>query len=409
MQFSTVSIHGGYDGDSATGATAVPVYQTAAFAYPSADGLADVFAGRAPGHVYSRISNPTNHALERRLAELENGVGCLVAASGMAAISAVFLALLRPGDEIVVANGIFGGTVSLIRNLLGGFGIGAKFAHADAPAEFAAAISKHTRLLFVETIANPSLEVPDLRALSQLARQAGIPLVVDATATTPALARGRDLGADIVIHSTTKFINGHGTAIGGAIVDTGSYDWRESPFREVRELARRAGSLAFMAYLRNRVARDLGIVAAPQNSFLMLQGLETLAPRMRLHCANAGRLAEWLRTRPRVARVVYPGLADSPFAAIVQRQFAGCGGAILTFDLADRAAAFACLDRFRLALRATNIGDVRTLVLHPASTIFAEYDEAERVALGAGDATIRVSVGIEDFADLQRDFEQALA
>jgi O-acetylhomoserine (thiol)-lyase len=409
MQSSTAAIHAGYDRDPATGATAVPVYQSASYAFDSAEELADIFAGRAPGHVYSRISNPTTYALEQRLNAMERGAGCIATASGMAAIASVCMGLLRPGDEIVAPKGIFGGTVSLFQHVLGNLGIRSVFVDAGDAQAFRNAVTAKTRMIFAETITNPSMDVPDIAALAEIAGEANAPLLLDATVTTPALARGVDLGADIVIHSTTKFINGHGTAIGGAIIDTGRYDWSASPFTEVNELARKAGPMALLAYLRNRICRDLGGCPAPQNSFLMLQGLETLHARMRLHCDNALRLARHLQQHPAVRQVRYPGLPDSPYAEQVRRQFGGAGGAILTFDLADRATAFACLNRFRLAKRMTNLGDARTLVLHPASTIFAEYGMDERKALGIGEETIRVAVGIEDLADLQQDFEQALS
>ncbi len=408
MQPSTAAIHAGYDRDPVTGATAVPIYQSASYAFDSAEELADIFAGRASGHVYSRISNPTTHVLEQRLNAMEGGVGCIATASGMAAIAPVCLALLRPGDEIVAPRGIFGGTVSLFQHVLGCFGIRSAFVDADDAQAFRNVVTTNTRMIFAETITNPSMDVPDVAALAEIAEKANAPLVLDATVTTPALARGVDLGADIVVHSTTKFINGHGTAIGGAIIDTGCYDWSASPFTDVSELARKAGPMALLAYLRNRICRDLGGCPAPQNSFLMIQGLETLHARMRIHCDNALRLACYLQKHAAVRQVRYPGLPDSPYAERVKRQFGGAGGAILTFDLNDRAAAFACLNRFRLAKRMTNLGDARTLVLHPASTIFAEYAAEERKALGVGDETIRVAVGIEDFADLQEDFEQAL-
>ena len=408
MQASTAAIHAGYDHDPVTGATAVPVYQSASYAFDSAEELADVFSGHAPGHVYSRISNPTTHVLEQRLTALEGGVGCIATSSGMAAIASVCMAILRPGDEILAPRGIFGGTVSLFKHVLGHFGIQTLFVDAWDTRAFQKAVTQNTRMIFAETITNPSMDVPDTLALAHIAAEANVPLVIDATVTTPALARGSEYGADIVVHSTTKFINGHGNAIGGAIIDTGKYDWIASPFGEVRDFARKAGSMAFLAYLRNRICRDLGGCPAPQNSFLMLQGLETLHARMRLHCDNALRLAGYLKGHGAVRAVRYPGLPDSPYAELIRERFGGVGGAILTFDLTDRAAAFASLNRFRLAKRMTNLGDARTLVLHPASTIFAEYDAEERKALGVSDQTVRVAVGIEDFEDLRDDFQQAL-
>lgn len=406
VKFSTDAIHSGYSSDPTTGATAVPVYQTAAYAYDSAKELADVFKGRAPGHVYTRITNPTNMALEQRLAKLEGGVGALVTASGMAAISSVLTGLLKSGDHLISTTGIFGGTTSYLKNVLGRFGVTVDFVAANDLDAFRAALTPATRLLFVETITNPSMDVPDLSALSALAQEQNIPLVVDATATPPSMVKTKEFGASVVIHSTTKFINGHGTAIGGVLIDTGNYNWRESPFEDLATLAKRAGPMAFLAHQRNLILRDLGGCAAPENSFLMLQGLKTLKARMAMHCDNARRLAEFLSERPEVAWVNYPGLKSSPYYETVQKQFGGQAGAILTFGV--RGDAFACLDRFKLAQRMTNLGDARTLVLHPASTIFAEYTPEEREAQCVGDDMIRVAVGIEDFEDICEDFEQAI-
>lgn len=408
MRPATTAIHGGFDDDPETGATAVPIYQTASYAYASAGELADVFHGRAPGHVYSRISNPTTHALERRLAQMEDGLGAIATASGMGAISAVMLGLLRGGDELLAVRGLFGGTVSLFHNILTRFGIKIKTLPPDADA-FARAVTPATRVIFAETITNPTMDVPDLEALSRVAGEHNIPLVVDATVTTPVLGPIKRFGVDVVVHSTTKFINGHGTAIGGAIVDTGSYRWAKGRFDDLATLAGRAEQMAFLARLRNVVYRDLGACPAPQNSFLMLQGLETLPVRMPIHCENARRLAEFLDGCASVKWVNYPGLADSPYRPTVNRLYSGCGGALLTFGLADGADPFACLDALRLARRMTNLGDAKTLALHPASTIFAEYDARRRTEMGVTDDMIRVSVGIEDFEDIREDFEQAIA
>lgn len=405
---ATVGVHGGYDDDASTGATAVPIFQTASYAYGTTRGLADVFRGRSPGHVYSRISNPTTYALERRLAQMEGGVGAIATASGMGAITAVMTALLRADDEIVSVRGIFGGTVSLFRNVLSRFNIRATLTVPDA-ASVSAAVTDATKVIFAETITNPVMDVPDLQALSEVARSHNIPLVVDATVTTPALARVKDFGADVIVHSTTKFINGHGTAIGGAIVDTGNYRWAEGRFEDLASLARKAGEMALLARLRNVVYRDLGACPAPQNSFLMLQGLETLSARMPIHCQNALRLAELLDSLPGVGWVSYPGLPSSPHKPVVDRLYGGVGGAILTFGLAGKADPSRCMDSLVLARRMTNLGDAKTLVLHPASTIFAEYDRPERLKLGVTDDMIRVSVGIEDFEDIRDDFEQAIA
>lgn len=403
-----MALHGGYGGD-ATGATAVPVSQTTSFAYATAQELADVFAGRAPGYIYTRIANPTTSVLEARLTGLEDGIGCIATASGMAAIASVAVGLLKAGEKIVAAAGIFGGTVSLFKNTLGRFGIETELVDVADSSNFARAIDEKTRLVFIETIGNPRMDVPDIPAVAAMAHEAGIPLVVDNTATTPYLIRPGDHGADIVVHSTSKFINGHGTAIGGAIVDTGNFDWRNGPFDDIAALARRAGNMAFLSHQRNLIYRDLGGCPAPMNSFLMLQGLETLPGRMDKHCENATKLAEFLSAHPSVRRVNYPALADNPFRPRVEAMFGGLAGGLLTLGLGDKATAFAFIDSLRLAKDLANLGDAKTLVIHPASTIFHEFDATQLETMGIAQDMVRVSVGIENIEDIRADFEQALA
>jgi O-acetylhomoserine (thiol)-lyase len=408
MNTNTWAIHGGFGGDSYSGAAAVPIYQTVSYAYKSAQELSDIFAGTAPGYIYTRIANPTTTALELRLAELEEGVGCIATASGMAAISSVVMALLESGTNIIAANGIFGGTVSLFENTLAPFGVKTKFVDAGDTKQFEKAIDDKTRLIFVETIANPRMDVPDIPAIAKIAKAANIPLVVDNTVTTPILFKPGNFGADVVVHSTSKYINGHGTAIGGAIIDTGNYDWSKGPFKAIKKLSERAGRLAFLANLRNLIYRDLGGCPAPMNSFLMLQGIETLGPRMAIHCENALKLARFLQTHPDVAWVDYPGLPESSFNDRVDELFGGRASGLLTFGLSDKKTAFKFIDSLRLAKNMANLGDAKTLVIHPASTIFHEFTEDEKKKMGVGDDMIRVSVGIEDFEDLKKDFEQAI-
>jgi len=408
MNNETMALHGGYSGD-ATGATAVPVSQTTAFAYATAQGLADVFAGRAPGYIYTRIANPTTSALEARLTGLEDGIGCIATASGMAAIASVAMGLLKAGEKIVAAAGIFGGTVSLFKNTLGRFGIETELVDAADSANFARAIDARTKLIFIETIGNPRMDVPDIPAVAAMAHEAGIPLVVDNTAATPMLIRPGDHGADIVVHSTSKFINGHGTAIGGAIVDTGNFDWRNGPFDDIAALGERVRNMAFLSHQRNLIYRDLGGCPAPMNSFLMLQGLETLPGRMDTHCKNAAAMAEFLSSHPSVAWVNYPGLADNPFRPRVDALLGGRAGGLLTFGLGDKATAFRFIDSLRLAKNLANLGDAKTLVIHPASTIFHEFDAAQLDAMDIARDMVRVSVGIENIEDIRADFEQAMA
>lgn len=408
MKTDTLAIHGGFESDGGTGTSTPPIYQTVSYTYKTAQELADVFDGKAPGYIYTRIANPTTYALERRLAQLEGGVGCIATSSGMAAITSVVMGLLRAGDELVTASGIFGGTVSLFVNTLGRFGVKTTLVDAGITKQFAGAISKNTKLIFVETIGNPRMDVPDIPAVADIAKRANIPLIVDNTVTTPFLMKPKEFGADIVIHSTSKFINGHGTAIGGAIIDTGNYNWSAGPFKDIRHLAERAGELAFLAHLRNLIYRDLGGCPAPMNSFLMMQGLETLSGRMQKHCTNALSLAEYLKGHDKVRWVNYPGLADSTFYGRTEKLFGGRGGGLLTFSLGDKEKAFKFIDSVKLAKNLANLGDAKTLVLHPASTIFHEFSAEEQKRMDVTEDMVRVSVGIEDFEDIKNDIEQAI-
>lgn len=408
MKVETQAIHGGFSGDQMSGATTTPVYQTVSYAYKTAQELADAFEGRMPGYIYTRIANPTTTALEARLAEMEDGIACIATSSGMAAVASAVMGLVRVGDQIIAATGIFGGTVSLFENTLGRFGVKTTLVDVADPKNLENAINARTKLVFVETIGNPRMDVPDIPALAEIAHKANIPLVVDNTVTTPFLFRPGRFGADIVVHSTSKFINGHGTAIGGAIIDTGNYDWRKGAFGDIRELSGRAGQLAFLLHLRNLIYRDLGGCPAPMNSFLMLQGLETLPGRMLKHFENAKRLAEFLQARPKVSWVNYPGLEGNPFHARVAEQFGGYAGGLLTFGLGDKRKVFKFIDALRLAKNLANLGDAKTLVIHPASTIFHEFSGDQKRAMGVTEDLVRVSVGIEDFEDIRADFEQAI-
>jgi O-acetylhomoserine (thiol)-lyase len=408
VKTETLAIHGGFAGDDMSGATAVPVYQTVSYAHKTAQQLADAFAGKMPGYIYTRIANPTTTALEARLAELEDGIACIATSSGMAAVASAVMGLVRAGDHIVAAAGIFGGTVSLFEKTLGRFGVKTTLVDVADTKNFEKAVTAATKLIFVETIGNPRMDVPDVPAIAEIAHKANVPLIVDNTVTTPALFRPGSFGADIVVHSTSKFINGHGTAIGGAIIDAGNYDWRRGAFDDIRELSDRVGQLAFLVHLRNLIYRDLGGCPAPMNSFLMLQGLETLPGRMLQHCENARQLAGFLQAHPKVSWVNYPGLQDNPFHARVTKLFGGRAGGLLTFGLGDKQKVFKFIDSLRLAKNLANLGDAKTLVIHPASTIFHEFSAGQKRAMGVGDDLVRVSVGIENFEDIKADFEQAI-
>jgi len=408
MKTETLAIHGGFAGDPMSGATTVPVYQTVSYAHKTAQELADAFEGRMPGYIYTRIANPTTTALEARLAELEDGIGCIATSSGMAAVASAIMGLVRAGDQIVAATGIFGRTVSLFENTLSRFGVKTVFVDVADTKNFKKVTNAGVKLVFVETIGNPRMDVPDIPAISEMAHAANIPLVVDNTVTTPVLFRPGRFGADIVVHSTSKFINGHGTAIGGAIIDTGSYNWRKGAFDDIRHLSGKVGQLAFLLHLRNLIYRDLGGCPAPMNSFLMLQGLETLPGRMLKRCENAKRLAEFLQAHPKVSWVNYPGLANNPFHTRVAALFGGYGGGLLTFGLGDKQKTFRFIDALRLAKNLANLGDAKTLVVHPASTIFHEFSGDQQRAMGVTEDLMRVSVGIEDFEDIRADFGHAI-
>ena len=327
----------------------------------------------------------------------------------MAAIASVAMGLLKAGERIVAAAGIFGGTVSLFENTLKRFGVETVLVDVADTGNFAGAVDDRTKLIFVETIGNPRMDVPDIPATAEIAHKAGIPLIVDNTVTTPFLTKPGELGADIVVHSTSKFINGHGTAIGGAIIDTGNYDWTNGAFEDIKQLSEKVGNLAFLAHLRNLIYRDLGGCPAPMNSFLMLQGLETLSGRMTKHCDNALKLAKFLSKHRHVTWVNYPGLPGSEFSDRVNSLFGGRGGGLLTFGLGDRQKAFKLIDSLKLAKNLANLGDVKTLVIHPSSTIFHEFSISEQNKMGVSEDMVRVSVGIEDFEDIKADFQQAIA
>jgi O-acetylhomoserine (thiol)-lyase len=403
----TLLIHGGLEPGPA-GATNVPIVQSSAFAQETAEDLEDIFRGRKAGQIYTRLSNPTTESLERRLALLEGGVAAIATASGMAAISTALLTILRTGDEILSSSSLFGGTYSLFKDTLANFGISSRFVDPTDLAAFEQAVNDATRLIFVETIGNPKMDVPDIAAISAIARRAGIPLILDATVTSPYLARGRDLGADLVIHSTSKFINGTGSVIGGAIIDCGTFNWQSPLFPHFEPFAQKYRQFAFSARLRKLMHKDLGACPAPMNSFLLTEGIQTLGLRMERHCSNACALARFLNEHPKVSWVNYPGLEDSRFHEVAARQFGGRFGGVLTFGLAGQAEAFRLINGLKLAKNLANIGDAKTLVIHPASTICADYNPEQRCLLGVSDEMVRVSVGLEHHSDIIGDFAQSL-
>lgn len=411
MEFNTKLLHGNYKPDEGTGATTVPIFQSTSFRHKTAEELERVFAGTEPGYMYTRINNPTVEAFEKRIASLEKGIGAVACASGMSAISMAVLNLLEQGDELVSSSGIFGGTYALFRNL-SDYGIKARFAHETSVEAFAEKVTEKTKLIFVETIGNPKMDIPNLKELSELAHSHKIPLLVDNTVTTPLLCRPFEHGADIVVHSTSKLINGGGNSIGGVIVDRGRFEWDEDKFTKLHGYREKYSFLAYMAKLRKGLHRDIGPSMAPFNAYLNNLGLDTLGVRMERMCANALSLADFLIEHPKVSWVNYPGLRGNPFKELADSQFNGGYGVILTFGVGSKQNAFTVINNLKYAYNLSNIGDLRTLVVHPASTIYAsiigECTKEERAAIGVTEDMIRVSVGIEDIKDIIEDFNQAL-
>lgn len=403
--FTTRAVHEPLTGRDANRSLQFPIYAGVAYDFGTAETMADTFGGRKASFAYSRIANPTVSAYERKITALEEGFGTVAVSSGMAAISVALLNLLTEGDTLVAASSLFGGTYSLFKNVLRPLGIRVKFVPiTDLPA-VEAAIDGNTRVLFLETISNPCTTIPDFEGISRIARRHNVALVADSTATTPYLFPARRFGVNIVIHSTTKYISGGATSMGGAIVDLGNFDWSAIP--ALREY-HRFKEMAFLARLRKEVYRETGSCLSPFDAYLQSLGLETLALRMEQICRNTQAVAEFLEAHDSVTRVFYPGLASSPSHELAGKHLNGKCGGILAFGLSDKAACFRFLNKLALIKRASNLGDNKTLALHPASTIFAGLDDEEQKTLGVDDTLIRLSVGIEDTEDIIADLRQAL-
>jgi O-acetylhomoserine (thiol)-lyase len=406
-RFQTKAVHPVPPKSDVHGALRTPVYDTAAFEFADSASIQAAFEGRRPAHTYSRSTNPTVEAFEQGLNALAGGLGVVATASGMAAISEVVIALAGSGTKVVTSRYVFGNTLSLLTSTLARWGLETQFVDMRDPAAVDAAIDERTALVFLESITNPQLQVADVAAIAAAADRKHVPVVLDGTSTTPYLFRSREFGAAVEVLSTTKYVSGGATSIGGAIIDTGRFDWRRSP--RLAQAAKRYGPQAFLATLRREVHRNLGPCLAPHNAYLQSLGLETLGLRVERSCAGALQVAQYLAGRQEVQRVNYPGLPESPDHAISQRQFGDRYGGILTFELADREACFRFMDHLQLIPRATNIGDNKTLALHPASTIYSDYREEELAPVGVTNRMIRLSVGIEDPDDLQEDLERGFA
>jgi O-acetylhomoserine (thiol)-lyase len=417
--FATLSLHAGQKPDPATGARAVPIYQTTSFVFRDSDHAAALFNLEEPGYIYSRIANPTVAVLEERLAALEGGVGAVCTASGQAALHLAIATLMGAGGHVVAAASLYGGSLNLLKLTLPRFGIAATFVDPRDPAAFRAALRPETRLVFAELIGNPGLEILDIPAVAAVAHAHGVPLLVDATFATPYLCRPLDHGADLVHHSATKWIGGHGAAIAGALIDGGRFDWEASgkfptltePYAGYHgiDFAEEFGPLAFVMRARAEGLRDFGACLGPANAFHLLQGVETLPLRMARHMENTRAILDFLTRTPTVAWVTHPDLDTHPDHALARRLYPRGAGSIVVFGITGgRAAGKRFIDSLKLVSHLANVGDAKTLVIHPASTTHQQLDAAALQATGIGEDMIRLSVGLEDAADIIDDLRQAL-
>lgn len=422
QKLDTLAVHAGTEPDPTTKARITPIYQTASYVFDDADHAARLFALQEFGNIYTRIMNPTNAALEGKIAALEGGVGALAVASGHAAQFIAFHTLMETGCNIVAARKLYGGSLNQIGESFKKFGWEARFVDADDPANVAAAIDDKTRCVFIESLANPGGVVQDIAAIAKVAHDAGVPLIVDNTMATPLLCRPIEHGADIVVHSMTKFLNGHGNSVGGVIVDSGKFDWAASDKfpslsapnasyhgAVLTDALAPVGPIAFIIGCRVLGLRDLGPALSPFNAFLTLTGMETLSLRMERHCSNALALAKWLKDHPKVAWVSYAGLEGDPYNALCKQYLGGKGGAVFTFGLkGGYDAGVKLVSSVKLFSHLANIGDTRSLVIHPASTTHSQLSESELALAGAGPDVVRVSVGIEHIDDIVADISAAL-
>ncbi len=420
MRNETIAIHAGYEPEATTHAVAVPIYQTAAYAFDSADHGAALFNLETEGYRYSRIANPTSAVLEKRVAELEGGVGALAVATGQAALHFAFVNVADHGGNIVSVPQLYGTTHTLLSHILPRQGIHGRFAESDKPEAIEKLIDENTRAVFAETIGNPAGNVCDIEALAKIAHANGVPLIVDNTVATPILLKPFDYGADIAVHSLTKFLGGHGTTLGGAIVDSGNFPWAQhaarfpaynTPDASYHGLvyAERFGKTAFIERARSIYQRTMGSVLSPFNAFLLLQGIETVALRMERHCENARKVAEFLRADPRVAWVNYTGFPDSPYYPLVQKYLNGNASSLFTFGIkGGMEAGKAFYDALNLITRLVNIGDAKSLACHPASTTHRQMSAEQQRTAGVLPETIRLSIGIEHVSDIIEDIDQAL-
>ena len=420
FKFNTLVLHGGQKPDPTTGARAVPIYQTTSYCFRDTEHAASLFALKEFGNIYTRIMNPTTDVFEQRMAALEGGVGALGLSSGQSAVALTAFALLRTGDEIVSSSKLYGGTYTLFSNTLPKWGINTRFVEPDDLDGFRRAINGRTKLVFGETIGNPRVDVLDLEPLAAVAHEAGVPLVIDNTFPTPYLCRPFEYGVDISIHSATKYIGGHGTSIGGVIVDSGRFDWAGSgrfpdltepdPSYHGARYVADFGPLAFIIKARVQMLRDLGPAQSPFNSFLFLQGIESLPLRMDRHSQNAQAVAEFLSKDPRVTWVAYPGLPSHPTYALAQKYLPkGCSG-IMAFGIkGGRQAGAKFIDSLQLFSHLANVGDAKSLAIHPSTTTHQQLTDDQQLSTGVTEDLVRLSIGLEDIEDILWDLDQALA
>ena len=421
MKIETLAIHGGYTPESTTKAVAVPIYQTTSYAFDDTQHGADLFDLKVPGNLYTRIMNPTNAVLEQRVAAMEGGVGALGVASGMAAVTYAIMTIAEAGDNIVTTSTLYGGTYNLFAHTLPRYGIQVRFADYRDHAAMGRLIDDKTKAVFCESIGNPAANVVDMGALAEVAHAHGVPLIVDNTVPTPYLCRPFEHGADIIVHALTKYMGGHGTSIGGVIVDSGRFPWTEHKARFVRlnepdpsyhgvVYVEALGPAAFIGRARVVPLRNTGAAISPFNSFLILQGIETLPVRMDRHCENALKAATYLQGHPQVAWVNYPALPDSPAKPLVDKYMGGRGSSILSFGIkGGREAGAKFIDALQLIVRLVNIGDAKSLACHPATTTHRQLSPEELARAGVSEDLVRLSIGIEHIDDILADLEQALA
>ncbi|WP_309086578.1 O-acetylhomoserine aminocarboxypropyltransferase [Chelativorans sp.] len=418
--FNTLAVHAGAQPDPATGARATPIYQTTSYVFNDAEHAASLFGLKAFGNIYTRIMNPTQAVLEERVAALEGGTAALATASGHAAQLLVFHTIMRPGDNFIAGRKLYGGSINQFGHAFKNFGWEVRWADSDDIASFESQIDGSTRAIFVESLANPGGTFVDLEKISEIAKRHGLPLIVDNTMASPYLLRPIEHGADIVVHSLTKFMGGHGNSIGGILVDCGTFDWSKSgnypTLSEPRPeyggmvLHETFGNFAFAIAARVLGLRDFGPAISPFNAFLILTGIETLPLRMQRHCDNALKVAEWLKSHPAVAWVSYPGLPEDPNHALMQKYSPNGAGAVFTFGLkGGYDAGVKVVEGVELFSHLANIGDTKSLIIHPASTTHRQLTDEQKVAAGAGPDVVRLSIGIEDVEDIIADLEQALA